>query len=166
MRGFRIKNRIAPLPPMCQRASLVRWRMYIFMMSMMSYIQQCVVERCYQKLRNCAMQTDSFQVIKADHDRYLQEVAINCFLQEDTVMQPLLRCIDSCMKFSTLYYCSFNGCCEIDALQIMKRFDEFSSTFEVNMSRILERVLFLLRDNKYSGLNTFVEMCTPMMRAA
>ncbi|KAK1937538.1 hypothetical protein X943_002684 [Babesia divergens] len=162
MRRLGSENRVSPLPDICRRASCIRWRMYLFMTSILSYIQQCVVEKHYVKLRNCATQSESFQVIKAAHDQYLENIAVNCFLDEDAVIQPLLRCMDVSMKFATLYYAAFNGTSGIDAGLIMRRLNEFNEIFELNMVRIATRLLFLSNKSKYSTLNILTEVCSFM----
>ncbi|CDR94000.1 hypothetical protein, conserved [Babesia bigemina] len=125
-----------------------------------SYIQQCVVEGSCRQMRAVLGHTGTFHEIKAAHDQYLSHVALNCFLDQRHVLEPLLQCADASLKFATLCYCAFNGSSDVDYGVVVPKLGEFSATFEHNMTRVYERLLLLSNDAKYSALGTFVEMCS------
>ncbi|EDO06651.2 Spc97 / Spc98 family protein [Babesia bovis T2Bo] len=158
MRRFGSEDRKSSIPVICKRAACARWRMYIFMASVLSYLQQCVIEWNYNQLEDNIRDCYNYTEIKAEHDSYIERVATNCFLDEDNVLQPLIRCADIAMKFATLYYCAFNGASEVNYEGVVRRIEEYIKGFEKNMAIVNQRLLLLSNNTKYPSLNTFIEL--------
>ncbi|GBE60816.1 gamma-tubulin complex component [Babesia ovata] len=154
MRRFGVDGKASKLPSICCRVTCMRWRMYVFMVTLQSYIQQCVVEGSCRQMRAVLEHTDTFHEIKSAHDQYLSHVAINCFLDQRSVLEPLLHCADASLKFATLFYCAFNGSSDVDYGVVVPKLGEFSAIFEHNMALVYERLLLLSNDAKYSALGT------------
>ncbi|GFE54982.1 gamma-tubulin complex component 4 [Babesia ovis] len=73
MRRYGRESKTSGIPAICRRASCAKWRMYIFTSSLLSYLQQCVIEASYKKLEQVIADSENFNEIKTAHDNYLHE---------------------------------------------------------------------------------------------